>query len=312
MLAVVLFHLSESSRTEFGFTFIESFSNFGYAGVDLFFVISGFIIFYTSSKYLENKKPFQFLLKRLLRLYPVYWIVFGGLFSAALLLGDSSSMSASFQMGDLPGSLSLWFGHEMINGVSWSLSYELFFYVLFFLVLLNRKFILIGIAVLCLAIVNLFFAPTWLTEGVLQYLTNPFLIEFAFGVLAGYLVKQKIGGVYIGVLGLVLLFAGGILYDHQISRIFLYGITSFLIVLGFSSWESKSKHTFKFLRLPTLIGDASYSMYLIHLPLLRIAHKMTAGQVNSEWASYLFNILIILLIIGVSIGFYLLIEKPLI
>jgi len=312
VLAVVFFHLSESSRTELGSTFFGSFSKFGYSGVDLFFVISGFIIFYTSSKYIENKTPFKFLIKRLLRLYPVYWIVIGGLFVASYLMTDTSSVGDTFSAADIPATISLWFGHEMLNGVSWSLSYELYFYFMFFLFLLNRKFLLVGASVLTLSVVNLLIAPEWLNTGVLEYLTNPFLIEFGFGLLAAYLVKEKIGGPILGVLGVVLLLIGGYLYDHEISRILLYGIPSFLIVVGFSSWEVKKNIEFKFLKIPSLIGDASYSMYLIHLPMLRIAHKISAKHVDSVMSNYVVNFFIVISIIGVSILFYSFIEKPLI
>src|SRR4051812_24481767 len=97
----------------------------GYKGVDLFFVISGFVIYYSThlekvANKAEQRK--KFVINRLTKIFILYW----------------SSLIALFSINQFPldihalGSFFLVPGHKSILGVSWSLSYELYFYFLFF------------------------------------------------------------------------------------------------------------------------------------------------------------------------------------
>jgi exopolysaccharide production protein ExoZ len=247
---------------------------FGGSGVDFFFVLSGFIIAYVNGKDIGKPgKLKEFLYKRFIRIYPIYWLIltaklvssFGSSFSVIKEKGIIEFIKAYLLFPQDRGILSSTF-----LGVSWTLSYEIFFYILF-CILIAFSFIfclpiisfwILGVLLNCFGLVKI---PE--SSIVLHFLFSPLNLEFVFGCFAAYIVCQ-----YRLSFGRFLLYIGLFLYTLSaintyyrimpISSVIAYGIPSTLLVIGAVSTEMT--RTVNFPALFILFGDASYSIYLIH------------------------------------------------
>lgn len=131
--AVLVYHFTYRSGDSELFAVLSEFSRYGYLGVPLFFMISGFVILWTA----QGRSPKQFMVARALRLYPTFWISVGITTLFILCFSKSSdwptvtSFLANLTMA--PGYL----GHDFIDGVYWTLAIELKFYALIFFLLLT-------------------------------------------------------------------------------------------------------------------------------------------------------------------------------
>ena len=115
-------------------THVESlvdFTKYGYLGVELFFMISGFVIFHSA----KNRTPAEFAVARAIRLYPSYWfaVIFTSIF--AWFWGNDSMSVSLFQIMANFTLLQNYLGIENVDGVYWTLVYEIKFYILVFLIL---------------------------------------------------------------------------------------------------------------------------------------------------------------------------------
>jgi peptidoglycan/LPS O-acetylase OafA/YrhL len=138
-MAVVLMHFTYSmpliAHIGPSFLVLGQFFRYGYLGVNLFFMISGFVVV----KSARHKSLSQFVVARVARLYPVFWLscllTFGGLyFSGTQLGGPVSFRQLLFNLTMLHE----FFGQASLNGVYWSLTYELTFCFLIGLVIACR------------------------------------------------------------------------------------------------------------------------------------------------------------------------------
>lgn len=111
--------------------FIIEYSQYGYLGVELFFLISGYVIFYSA----KNRTASQFLTARALRLYPAYWfaIIFTSIF-AYFWGGDFMSVNLSQIIANFT-MFQNYFGYANVDGVYWTLILEVQFYIAVFLLL---------------------------------------------------------------------------------------------------------------------------------------------------------------------------------
>ena len=164
--------------------------NFGGAGVDLFFVISGFIMVVTTAE--REVRPVQFFCRRIVRIAPLYWL-------ATLATIAGAAYGDSFKSLGYPQVViakSLLFipctaGHPgnvypiLLQG--WTLNLEMFFYCLFALSLAApRRFRLPGLALtlVSLAVIGILFGP--FVEPLALVYTNPLLLEFAAGMILAH------------------------------------------------------------------------------------------------------------------------------
>lgn len=131
--AVVIFHFYVLLPGDTSFQqAVASASRFGFLGVPLFFMISGFVILWTAS----NRTPGQFVLARLCRLYPSYWICV--LITSAVLSTAGGGPSWRQIVANLT-MLHHLFGYESVDEVYWTLFIELKFYALISILLLFRQ-----------------------------------------------------------------------------------------------------------------------------------------------------------------------------
>jgi peptidoglycan/LPS O-acetylase OafA/YrhL len=131
--AVVIFHFYGLLPGDSPFrSAVAAVSQFGFLGVPLFFMISGFVILWTAF----NRTPGQFVLARLCRLYPSYWICV--LITSAVLGMAGGPLPWQQSVANLT-MLHHLFGYESVDEVYWTLFIELKFYALVFLLLLFRQ-----------------------------------------------------------------------------------------------------------------------------------------------------------------------------
>ena len=296
---VVLFHVIFTSE-KYGFpSFLSFFGNWGESGVDIFFVISGFIICHTQIK--KKKNFLEFIKQRLIRIIPIYWmlnifIIFLYLIKPNIFLSMEVTNKLIFS--------SFLFISQIINDtypiliVGWSLEYEIFFYLLFafFLLFRNINFVLL---------IFLFIFLILFTQ---EYL----LAEFLFGILLAYFyyrVKKMniIFSIILIIIGFsILVFSINHFYLIQINnsfdRMLLWGIPTTMILFGLIYIK---QYKINFL---IFLGNASYSIYLIHLPIITLSYKfLKYSNINFHHNSFA----LITLILSISAGciLYLFVEK---
>lgn len=324
-LLVVFMHVTVNAKEISNQIFLGGFFKFGGAGVDIFFVLSGFIITYTSRKGIGHfNKLLPFLSRRFIRIFPTYWIIIGMFLLLQIILPAFYKTHYSFTAENF---LSTWFllpGHTMVNGVSWTLTNELFFYALFSLAfLIPGKRIAFSLSMLyavALIVIPIFGYNAQHGNYWINLIMLPMNVEFFMGVLAATIIPYiskalsmplVIGGSIIFLLNAILSNQGFYLLPDSFNRVLFFGIPSFLIVTGLVKYElSKNIRVHNIL---LSLGEASYSLYLLHLPLVVAGIKIIA-RFNIENNIILHGLLFLLIgiICFASILFYKWVEKSLI
>ena len=285
----------------------------GQVGVHIFFVISGFIMVYIAQgSYGSEGSIWKFLVHRFVRIFPIFWIV-NLLFwvYTGLLLGlddfDITLVVLSFSLLPDYGS--------MVLGPAWTLSYELYFYIIFAFTLffnLRTSVILIG-TFFFLSISLRFFIDTKIYP--LHVLTNSLLLEFVFGMLVGYfLIKGRVLNQWVCWVSLIvgtstILFGGLTSLHEQYPTLLAWGVPSTLIVLGVVNLEKQGR--LAFLRKLSWLGDSSYSLYLIHmLPIKLIALSGVQLLFSFTFGAEVLVLLVSLGCVVIGVYFSRLVELP--
>jgi exopolysaccharide production protein ExoZ len=249
---------------------------FGAIGVPIFFVISGFVIAQQALKTNPDSLP-VFLAKRISRIVPIYWIVTlvfvvatGGVFDEKLL------RSLLFVATD-PGS-------NPLVGPGWSLEYEMYFYLMFGGLVLSGVASSPSAGVVLLSFIFAFTVITGHLTGSPYFhkIGDPVILEFLGGIAIAYLTRVpwviRYGWIYLA-LGLCLATASALKNGSWVEIRSLWSVGSFCIVLGLVSLELGGKVLLRSRPLQTL-GEASYSIYLTHVPLMMIAFPVPVWRWN--------------------------------
>lgn len=328
-ILVVLYHMTFNFSETFHQVFLFNIFNFGGSGVDIFFVLSGFIIAYANKKYIANPaKTVTFLKRRFVRIYPIYWIIITFFLLVQLAFPLYYKSHFDLSVSNLIATYLLLPDHIMINGVSWSLTNELFFYLLFTLAILipvkKYSFYLLVVYFILLLVFALTNINITGGKGYGGLLFFPMNIEFLLGVFIVFIVdKISLKRVWPLLLsGSLLFLAGAYIFNHGIyilpadvsyglNRVVLFGVPSFLIILALVKMELNKRVRVK--KIFLYLGDASYSLYLIHLPLVVALYKVIAKlHISNSWILGLLNCLLFCTVCFIGIMIYLKIETPLI
>ena len=300
--------------------------NIGNAGVDLFFVISGFLMFYTTAN--KTVSSVDFYVKRMIRVVPMYFLASTLAFGLALAL-PQFTRTFSPRLADYVRSIFFIPYYSTVNstgdilhrlirpevGQGWTLNYEVFFYLAFGLVLGLAARRRVSALILWAAAMTTFGAIYHPMGAALRTYTDPLLLEFIAGVVLGFLVRkyaeqiQAWMGILLCVAGVAFLAAEGFQYAPGL-RYIMFGLPALFIVGGAICIELR----WGVPRVPLLLllGNASYSLYLFHIFVLAILRRMWQQHFNVHLVrTHIFFILVgvvITEVIGSSI--YLLVEQP--
>ena len=239
-------------------------------GVDIFFVISGFVMWGVTAGREGGSR--SFFSNRLKRIVPLYWIVTTVML--AILLAKPALLNSRFDVGHVVTSYLFIPWRHPVKGEfqpllipGWTLNYEMMFYVIFALILFApMRFRLPAVLGALVALVVLGFIPHAGTSQS-DFYTDPIILEFAMGVCLGAAVTaQRRAPAPIAAAAAIAgfgLFIAAALTVPPLHRVLILGIPAALVVAGCVLLE---RETGPWLApLPLLLGDASYSIYLVHM-----------------------------------------------
>ena len=295
------------------------------AGVDIFFCISGFIMCMLVTTGGENRF-FNFLSRRLIRIFPMYWL-FSFLVVAAYLVnnrwnvGDFSGDNAAdfrrtiFSLVLFPQS-----GSPILD-VGWTLVYEMIFYysIAVLLIFTDGKCVLPWIIFLSIVGILQYSTGTGLMSG---HLLNIYFIQFSLGALA-YRFRRSLGSYppALLIIAAVLTYLGvsfaidraGIVGEPSFAHVIGYGSVGFLLIAGTIGLERQFTFgTSSAMRFLKLLGDASYILYLSHWFVLSALGKI-GGLVPHlpRLSIVLWHIFCVAAAVVFAVAFHIIVEKPL-
>lgn len=253
------------------------------AGVDIFFVISGFIMVYASENLFGRKgASAEFLARRVARIVPLYWM-FTALYILFLVVGLAGTTKEFPGWPNIVASFVFWpayaTGHAVpmpVLELGWTLNYEMFFYVIFAVFIgLRRSRTVIAVAALLggLVLMGFVLQPS---AAASFFWTRPIVFEFVFGMGIALLLRHGVvlsglirGAFLVG--GVAILIADPIDSSHQAIdwttpndawRVFGWGLPAALIVCA--AVLGRQGQPSRFSKLGVHLGDASYALYLSH------------------------------------------------
>jgi exopolysaccharide production protein ExoZ len=318
-LMVVLYHAN--GRDGFmGRHLLGHIFSFGYAGVDFFFVLSGFIIAYTSFHLIgQNNGLSQFLKKRIIRIYPIYWAyLFSAIIIGYFFYRDNHVFDLFWK------TLLLAPDHHSVIATSWTLPFEIFFYLVFAMLIFTRWSLVLIIPMAVISAINAVLQNIG-TYGIfhdkfLNDLCTPFNIEFLFGFLAFRIYSRISKPVIFLLLVLVIItLVLEILYFKRADyneiypgmRILPFGVLAFaaVTVLAAVDYHDLFKAPAFFVHL----GNASYTLYLIHANVFNFVYDNIFEPLKlSEGARMIILEVEVAFVIYLSFVLYKYVERPLI
>ena len=297
-ILVVLYHTADAEHGfGLGFAPLAWLRWFGYAGVDLFFVLSGFIIASTTANQLGQAQALPgYLFRRFWRIYPLYWLVLGfAVLYAACFGGDLlQSVTTAEALNHLLLLPTTDGNAPRLLPIAWTLSFEVLFYLVFalrFLLPIRLGWLSLatwGTAVLAAA------GAGWVPENRFSRLIlSPFVLEFLFGVmLTRWPLPLNLRWALGGIIVALIMMATGLLIGRHADpgglatdiprRVLIFGPGMALLVgsvVALERWGARCQR-----RWLLAAGDASYSIYLFHnlAILLVLSASMAVGWGHSR------------------------------
>jgi exopolysaccharide production protein ExoZ len=260
----------------------------GAGGVDLFFVISGFIMYYTTAN--RATTTGEFYLRRFVRIFPLYFAASSVAFLIAKLVPSVTRTFSSNLYDYVRSILFVPYYSTTVQGVDsltplmrpevgqgWTLNYEVFFYFIFGLSLyLPRQYRMRSFVTLFLLLttIGILFRPS---GAIPSTYTDSLLLEFVLGVMLGHFLIRRLRR-SIKAAGVLLLILAGItsvgiqmFTTSSLPRVLGYGLPAASVVAA-ALWLERMQLISR-VRTFLLLGDASYSLYLLHGFVLAILRR---------------------------------------
>lgn len=268
-MAVVLHHTDAYVGQQIGAlpAGLSRVMSFGYLGVDFFFVLSGFIIYYSNYGRVSLPRwPAAYAESRLTRIYLPYLPVGVGLACAYTLFPGLRHAESSW--GWLSTLTLLPFGPEPALHVAWTLQHEIIFYAVAFVLLWSRR-LLLGCILWAALILCLLPRGYLITPGV-----SPIDLEFLAGIAVAWAFIDRawlplpvgVAAAAGAIASFFLLFGG----DRSYSLAVGIGLAALLLPLV----RAEARNAVRVPSSLVLLGDASYAIYLVHVPLLSVVVRL--------------------------------------
>ena len=283
MVAIAHMH---SVENRFGGTpLLGNWALAGFGGVDLFFVISGFVMVWVTRA--DQGKPAAltgFWFARLARIYPLWWLVLSVL--VAVWLVEPEWVYASHA-----SSPELWKSYFLVpdkelplHAVGWTLIHELWFYLAFgLMLLLPARWFPAALAIW--AIVTAATAYIWPKPDnpFVALIRHPLTLEFILGAAVGLLAQRQLfpvprvmvqfGAFWLLLSALALRENAPAMFGQEWPRLFYFGVPAAFLVWGCVGLEQGGYQSPKWSKS---LGDWSYALYLIHVPVFAALGRIAA------------------------------------
>src|SRR5262245_23624339 len=288
---------------------------YGPFGVDLFFVISGFVMVYSSeSLFGRPGAPIKFFARRLARIVPLYWAATTILvWFVAPYASTKAVLGSLFFLPHVPADAPLLF-------VGWTLIFEMFFYAVFAIALLaKRRFVVVACASAFL-ISFMVFGPAPATAGLwsppaassIAYLADPIIIEFVFGMIIALVYRA--GGrlsIWATISLIIIAFIWFAATIPWVPRPYSAGIAAALIVAAMSLSSMSSPKSNPVVRGVVFLGDISYALYCTHLlSFTFVAWIVTTLAISPAGHAWIYFGAMLATGLVAAAGIYLMCEKP--
>lgn len=271
-LMVILFHMSFVSSYYFHFDLLGLTKLSRTGGADYFFVLTGFMMYYIYSNSFGHKEKFRsFLVKRFSRLVPYYWLLtlVVVIFFYFVSIGysytkDMKTILTSFFLIPTPG--------MPIIYSAWSLQNTLLFYIVFALFIYSsRPFMKIFVGLWISAILFFMMTSTTFSNPFLTTMFNKINLDFVLGAWCAYYsmhrtIKHGNTFLIIGLMGYAYTWISGIQSFWRFDETIMYSISATCLMFGIVSIDMKKE--IKLPRVFNYLGNASFSIYLVHPPFL--------------------------------------------
>lgn len=291
-------------------------SLYGEIGVDIFFVISGFVIATVTHDLpagLDSAR--SFLSARIARVVPLYWAM-TALFVALVLLAPNALVNIPLSVTHTIASFLFipsfnWAGKiEPDLYVGWTLQFEMWFYVVFTVAICFARRRLLAVGAFLVGTCLLGLLPG---EGaIFKTYTNPLVLEFVFGCGLGwwYASGRRIS-IAAGVAVLALALGVHELLKpvlNEVNRFWVFGTPALALVMLCLSVEQRIKWG----SISQAIGDSSYSLYLTHVFAVPIGIRMLMlVDAGRRIPGDLACIVVVLICLAIGLASYRWIERPL-
>ena len=317
--AVMFAHVHQSALATGIGDYVPDFA-VGAAGVDLFFVISGFVMVIASASLFGHAaSPVYFFLRRVARIVPLYWLASGvALCVIYLIWAHFEPPNISFRNVIT----SLFFipdarpdgAVQPIYSLGWTLNFEMAFYVSFSVFLLLRPRLAIpGLSILMIGVV--FIAQRYPPPLPFSFWTKPIIAEFVFGMLIGLVrleglrIPNRLSPL-LAASGAVWLAASWGLSWQDLPRLLSWGLPAAMLVAA--GGLSRTDLTLRgwIVSFLILVGDSSYALYLFHPFAAILPYKLFGRFLAPTSAPYFYAVTIVISCIASAIVIHVAIERP--
>ncbi len=299
VLGVVLFHMTAVElKYSGGDRLLPGWLDFFQLGVDLFFVISGFVMVIVSrGRFQSSVERQRFLFNRVSRIYPTYWLYF--FITLMVYLVQPGMVNSAHGESNLWRSFLLLPSDKvLLVMVAWSLVFELWFYLVFSVLLFFKERslpLLLATWALVLLVFNTL--EDWQEYSpVLAVILHPYALEFIAGALLALFFyspnSARIPGSAVWgllaaavLLGIPVIGAYGLFEGHGLSRMVIVGVVFATLVFALALLERRGH-----VSMPkglVSIGDMSYTVYLSHLLVLGVIGRI--WQLLGGWPGSLMD-----------------------
>ena len=285
--------------------------NYGYLGVDFFFILSSFLLTYLALNEIERTANFSklnFFIRRALRIFPVYFLVVSFLIFVLPVIAKQFNIDIK-----LPEKPYLYFlflsnfdksDHLFALKLLWSIAVEEQFYILFILLsLFFRKFFWLPIVILLIVYFAYIQASTIIALDTYLLLV-PHLINFVIGMICGYLYfKKKINLNIILSTFLITLYLSYLFIPTEVFFPVIFSILmASIIILIIELFNRYNKIMAKILFLPEKLGVYTYGLYVYSG--IVISFSKNIYPINNLFFQIIFNFCLITLVAILSYNLY--------